>query len=72
MLEKVITTRRGVFGRVQIILPLPEKTSLLERIKGSGMSKAEFLRAALILGASQLEMNKPDHGEAAAQQHART
>jgi hypothetical protein len=66
MLEKVITTRRGVFGRVQIVLPLPEKVSLLEHVKGSGMSKSEFMRAALILGASQLAKNKPDHGEAAA------
>jgi hypothetical protein len=72
MLEKVITTRRGVFGRVQVILPLPEKASLLEWVKGSGMCKAEFMRTALILGASQLAKNKPDHGEAAAQQPART
>ena len=50
MLEKVITTKRGVFGRVQIILPLPVKNSLLEFQKKSGLTKAEFLRMALVTG----------------------
>ena len=72
MLEKVITTKRGVFGRVQVILPLPEKASLLARVKSSGMSKSEFMRKALILGASQLAKEQNDHGEVAGQQPART
>ena len=72
MLEKVITTKRGVYGRVQIILPLPEKVSLLERVKSSGMSKALFLQKALILGASELVKETLDHSGGAAQQPART
>ncbi len=72
MLEKVITTKRGVYGRVQIILPLPEKVSLMARVKGSGMSKAVFLQKALILGALQLANEDKDQGGEAAQQPART
>jgi len=72
MVEKIITTRRGVYGRVQVILPLPEKASLLARVKCSGMSKSEFMRAALILGASQIVREKLGSGGEAAQQPART
>ena len=54
MLEKVITTKRGVYGRVQIILPLPEKASLMDFQKKSGLKKAEFLRLALTTGLMEL------------------
>lgn len=54
MLEKVITTKRGAYGRVQIVLPLSIKASILEQAKMAGMSKAELLRKALLLGASQV------------------
>jgi hypothetical protein len=49
-MEKVITTRRGVYGRVQVTLPLTVKTSLMELQKKSGMKKAEFLRLAIMTG----------------------
>jgi hypothetical protein len=61
MSEKVITAQSGVYGRVQVILPLPDKALLLAGVKASGMSKAEFLRKALILGASQLAKEQGNH-----------
>ena len=54
MLEKVITTKRGVYGRVQIILPLPEKASLMDFQKKSGLKKAEFLRIVFTTGLVEL------------------
>ena len=53
-MEKVISTKRGLYGRLNITLPLPIKNSLLDLQKRSGMKKAEFLRVALIMGASNL------------------
>lgn len=72
MLAKIITTRRGVYGRVNITLPLDEKASLLARVKQSGMSKSEYLRKALILGASLLEQENNHDGGEFAPQPART
>lgn len=54
MKERVITTRRGVYGRVNITLPLPVKNSLMDIQKKSGMKKAEFLRVALMLGTARI------------------
>jgi len=50
MSEQVITTRRGIYGRVNITLPLHIKTAMLAWAKESGMRKAEFLRLALTTG----------------------
>jgi hypothetical protein len=50
MEEKIITTKRGVYGRVNVTLPLPIKTTMLTWAKRSGMKKAEFLRLALTTG----------------------
>ena len=44
MEEKVIKTKRGLYGRVNITLPMPVKTSLMDYQKKSGMKKSEFLR----------------------------
>jgi len=49
-MEKVITTKRGVYGRVQVTLPLHIKSSLMDFQKKSGIKKAEFLRLALVTG----------------------
>jgi hypothetical protein len=46
-MEKVISTKRGLYGRLNITLPLPIKNSLLDLQKRSGIKKAEFLRVAL-------------------------
>jgi len=54
MTEQVITTNRGKFGRVQVTLPMPVKTSILTWVNQSGLGKAEFLRVALMIGAAQL------------------
>ena len=72
MSEKIITTRRGVYGRVNITLPLAEKASLLARVKRSGMSKSEYLQKALVLGASLLEQEHNHDGGEFAPQPART
>ena len=50
MTEQIITTRRGVYGRVNVTLPLPLKTTMLTWAKRSGMKKSEFLRMALTTG----------------------
>ena len=54
MSDEVITTKRGTFGRVQVTLPMHVKQSMTNWMKKSGMGKAEFLRAALMIGAVQL------------------
>ena len=54
MSQEIIITRRGVYGRVQIVLPLTVKTALLATAEQTGMSKAEFLQKALLLGATQI------------------
>ncbi len=54
MEEQVIVTKRGVYGRVQVTLPMPVKQSMMEWQKKSGMGKAEFLRVALMIGAAKL------------------
>jgi len=50
MNEQVIKTKRGLYGRVNVTLPLPVKTSLMDFQKKSGLKKAEFLRMALVTG----------------------
>ena len=54
MSEKIITTQRGIYGRLQVTLPIPAKSSMLDWAKKSGMRKAEFLRVALMIGATKL------------------
>ncbi len=51
MEEQVIATKRGVYGRVQVTIPMPVKNSMMKWIRKSGMGKAEFLRVALMRGA---------------------
>ena len=57
-MEKVITTKRGVYGRVNITLPLPVKISLFDMQKKTGLKKAEFLRLALTTGLVELSNGK--------------
>lgn len=56
MSEKIINTRRGIYGVVNITIPLPLKVAMLEWQKTSGLKKAEFLRLALTTG--YLELSK--------------
>jgi hypothetical protein len=57
MEERIIKTKRGLYGRVNITLPMPVKTSMLDLQKKSGMKKAEFLRVALMMGTAKLFEN---------------
>jgi hypothetical protein len=57
MTEQIIITKRGIYGRLQVVLPMSVKTSVLEQAKQAGMSKAIFLQKALVLGAEQLANN---------------
>jgi hypothetical protein len=50
MTDNIIVTRRGVYGRLNVTLPLGLKTSMLAWAKRSGMKKSEFLRMALTTG----------------------
>ena len=74
-MEKLIITKRGIYGRVNVTLPLPMKTSMLAWAKRSGMKKAEFLRLALTTGflalSKGIETGEAEHSDAAAQQPAR-
>jgi hypothetical protein len=75
--EQVIKTRRGVYGRVNITLPLPIKSSPMDLQKKSGMKKAEFLRVVLMMGTAKISENfiSNDHipaGGELSQQPART
>jgi hypothetical protein len=54
MTNNLIITKRGVYGRVNVTLPWRAKVSMLGWMKKSGMKKADFLRAALMIGALQL------------------
>ena len=77
MEEKVIKTKRGLFGRVSVTLPLHVKASVLIIQKKSGIKKAEFLRMALMIGTAELsekiiEVEKSESGGDASQQPART
>jgi hypothetical protein len=65
MTEIIITTRRGVYGRVNVTLPLPMKLSMLAWVKRSGLKKAEFLRMALTTGFLELAKGIGQVGDAA-------
>jgi hypothetical protein len=53
MEEKIITTNRGKFGRIQVTIPMDTKYKMLDWHKKSGLRKAEFFRVALMIGVSQ-------------------
>lgn len=54
MSEKVINSKSGRYGRVQVTLLMPVKEEILDWSKQLGINKAAFLRMALMIGASQL------------------
>jgi len=54
MTELIIKTKRGIYGRVNVTLPLTIKTTMLALQKKSGMKKAEFFRLALTTGFLEL------------------
>jgi len=56
MEEKIIQTKRGLYGRVNITLPISLKNCLYTLHKRTGMKKAEFLR--LIIASGMIEVSK--------------
>lgn len=54
MSEEIINTKNGVYGRVQVTLPLQVKSNMLAWSKKSGLTRAQFLRTALMIGAAKL------------------
>lgn len=54
MPDKIIQTKRGVYGQFNITLPLTVKTTMVDWQKRSGMKKSEFLRLALTTGFLEL------------------
>ena len=59
MTEKIIQTKRGVYGQFNITLPLTVKTTMLDWQRRSGMKKSEFLRLALTTGFLELSRGMP-------------
>jgi hypothetical protein len=57
MTDQIIKTKRGVYGRLNITLPLRAKNSVLDMVNQTGMKKSEFLRQALMVGAMQIAKN---------------
>ena len=66
MSEQIIKTKTGVYGRVNVTLPLPAKVSMLSWQKKSGMQKGQFFRTALMIGAlhlaDALQVKTPETG----------
>ncbi len=54
MNEKIIQTRRGLYGQLSVTLPIAVKAALLDLQKKSGMKKSEFLRLAMTTGFVEL------------------
>jgi hypothetical protein len=54
MTEEIITRKTGTYGRVNIVLPISAKQSMLSWMSKSGLKKAQFFRTALLMGSVQL------------------
>ncbi len=57
MNEEIIIRKTGNYGRVNIVLPISAKQSMLSWMSKSGLKKAQFFRAALLIGSIQLAEN---------------
>jgi hypothetical protein len=54
MSDEIITTKSGVYGRVNVVLPMLVKEQMLSWMQKSSMKKAQFFRTALMIGTVQL------------------
>jgi len=54
MTDEIIKRKTGTYGRVNIVLPLSAKQSILSWMEKSGIKKAQFFRTALLIGSVQL------------------
>jgi len=52
--EKIIRASTGNYGRVNVVVTISAKKSMMEWMKKSGFKKAQFFRTALIIGTVQL------------------
>jgi hypothetical protein len=57
MTEEIIKRKTGTYGRVNIVLPISAKQSMLCWMSKSGLKKAQFFRTALLIGSVQLAEN---------------
>ena len=54
MPEEIIKARTGNYSRVNIVVPVTAKESMVSWMKKSGIKKAQFFRTALLIGTVQL------------------
>ena len=54
MSEEIINAKSGKYGRVNIVVPLAIKQSMLSWLDKSGLKKSQFFRTALMIGTVQL------------------
>lgn len=54
MTEEIIKRKTGTYGRINIVLPISAKQSMLSWMSKSGLKKAQFFRTALMIGSLQL------------------
>ena len=52
--EKIIKASTGNYGRINVVVPISAKESMITWMKKSGFKKAQFFRTALLIGAVQL------------------
>ena len=71
MTDEIVTKNRVVYGRLTITLPMEAKYQIMHWSHKSHMRKVEFLKAALLIGATQLakqlnvinETEEPERGK---------
>ena len=52
--EKIIKANTGNYGRINVVVPISAKESMMSWMKKSGFKKAQFFRTALMIGSVQL------------------
>ena len=55
--EKIIKANTGNYGRINVVVPISAKESMVSWMKKSGINKAQFFRTALMIGTVQLAKN---------------
>lgn len=55
--EKIIKASTGNYGRINVVVPISAKESMMVWMKKSGFKKAQFFRTALMIGTVQLAQN---------------
>ena len=75
--EKTIRAKTGNYGRVNVVVPISAKESMMSWMRKSGFKKAQFFRTALMIGTVQLAQQlgikeqTEEHFDAFSQQHDR-